>query len=54
MMAGRRGNRVLKRILRVSSSRVIVLPKEWAEGLPEYVWISCEGDKIIIIPAEVS
>jgi len=47
-------NRVLKRILRVSSSRVVVLPKEWAEALPEFVWISREGDKIIIIPAEVS
>jgi hypothetical protein len=46
-------DRVLKRVLNVCQSRVIVLPKEWASDLPEYVWLIREDGRIMIELAEV-
>ena len=47
-------DRVLKRVLNVCQSRVIVLPKDWATELPDFVWLVKEDGKITIQPAEVS
>jgi|GEM_PF-3968970 len=52
-MVGGRKNRVLKKVLRISSSKVLVIPKVWDEELPDYVWVSKEANKIVIEPAEV-
>ena len=52
-MVGKCKNRVLKKVLKISSSRVLVIPKVWDEELPDYVWVSRQGDKIVLEPAEV-
>jgi virulence-associated protein VagC len=46
--------RVLKRVLNVCQSRAVILPKEWATDLPDFVWLIKENGKITIQPAEVS
>jgi hypothetical protein len=48
-------DKILKRVLNICQSRAIVLPKEWATELPDFVWlIKEENGKITIEPAEVS
>jgi hypothetical protein len=47
-------DKVLKKVLNVCQSRAIVLPKEWATELPDFVWLIKENGKITIQPAEVS
>jgi len=47
-------NKILRKILTISTSKVVVLPKHWAVELPEYVWLIKEDGKITIQPAEVS
>jgi hypothetical protein len=47
-------DKILKRVLNVCQSRAIVLPKEWATELPDFVWLIKENGKITIQPAEVS
>jgi len=48
-----RKNKVLKKVLTVCQSRAIVLPKEWAIDLPDFVWLVREDGRITILPAEV-
>jgi hypothetical protein len=47
-------DKILKKILNICQSRAIVLPKEWATELPDFVWLIKENGKITIQPAEVS
>jgi len=47
-------NKILRKILTISTSKVVVLPKDWAIELPDYVWLIKEDGKITIQPAEVS
>ena len=46
--------KILRKVLTISTSKVVVLPKNWAVELPEYVWLIKEDGKITIKPAEVT
>ena len=47
-------NRVLKRIINICESRAIILPKSWAEELPNFVWLEKKNGELVIRPAEVA
>jgi antitoxin component of MazEF toxin-antitoxin module len=44
----------VRRIFRLGTSRVVVLPKGWAEELPDFVWLEKKNGEIVIRPAEVT